>query len=524
MAGDAFVLHILYLARDVFFAALATLPSIVGLAIELLKTLFWHWYRGTFTFQFYDHKYTVKYVDLCLYIAGCACLIYAYVLVGRAFVSLRSLFYYDRASTAYRTLPVSAFYPTTTDFVPEGAWGGQASFSLSKSDVVPQGVFQILEKNTETSEYLHVGFGVLISGYPYTAYHVVCNPSAHYYASLPGRNIKVPIKVDPSCTSISEDWCLLTCSNLGSILGIKSVGVGCITQGAITVYHFDSSDQTFDTQCVYPTPYDRANQLPIHIYSRSNTAPSDSGLPVMQKGKVVGIHVGSLPRKKQNVHVIPTDLMLEMAKSRAGQQVPVFDYLSESIPFSKDSEQLGDLVSFKKRKEEEKRKRALGEHLDYQGYPELPDSGHQAPSAWSRKSEQEFLNPSFKGASWADLYDEETLKEVAPTRGALLSSPGVLKLQEEIAQLRSSISSLTLLVTTGSQPVAPVPSVSTAPDSSMVEVEVPTEMQSDTLVSQQSLGTPSSKRKRTRSKKSKSSSLGSVPSLDSTTTLQKGTQ
>lgn len=535
MALDAFVFHLLYLAWDMLIAALATIPTILGVAIELLWAVFLEWYRGTFTITAYNRVYTIKYVDICVYLLGCLSIVCAYRMFSRACALARALLYYDGKSVAYRTSPISAFYPQAGEtYEPEGAWGHQASFSLSKSETVPPGVFQILEKNTETPEFLHIGFGVLIAGIPYTAYHVVCNSDASYYASLPGSKIRVPIKVDPDCTTTDEDWCSLTCNNLGSILGVKSLSVGCISQGAITVYHFDSEKQCFDQQCVYPTRYDEANQAPIHIYSRTNTAPSDSGLPVLQKGKVVGIHVGSLPSKKQNVHVIPTDLVLPLARVRARQQDPVFEYLSESIPFSKDSKQLRDLVSLKDRKLEKAEARMRGEHLNYQGYESSSSEEGHPKGTWSKKGsrkpnlKQPDLNPTFRGDSWANMMDMEfesgALKGVAPTRGALLSSPGELKMREEIAQLRSSISGLTLLVTTGLRPTAPAPPVSTAPDSSMVEVEVSTETPSNTPVLLPSPETPSSKRKKKRSKKSKTSNLVSSQNSAGTTTLPKGGQ
>lgn len=306
----------------------------------------------------------------------------------------------------------------------EGAFSSGNDFTFNV-DGMPDGVFQVFTKVDDS--YAHIGHGFAVANELYTAVHVVSDREGEIYIkTLKSKALKV--KVVKDMYHPYYDVCKLECIGATAALGIKSLQFGVLKNGSINVFHFNPAKISYQRQSATPDPYNKDQRLPAFALSTpTTTSPSDSGLPVLQKGRVVALHIGGCEALKRNVHFIPVPFLKNQIENVAESYAPILKDLSieTESPVIKGDESSRMKAIFKEnqhREEEDRRKRQRGEHFDEQGYrtrkqnlkPELnqkDDDGDQYDDQYfddeevARRSRSAHLDLPTRGqpAHWADI-------------------------------------------------------------------------------------------------------------------------
>jgi len=158
------------------------------------------------------------------------------------------------------------------------------------------------------SEPVYRGLGVRCGKHYVTAEHVVeparNDSKCKVFVRVPGKNcLQVAIDEDYTRSLEDLDVAVLHVGNTATLLGVKDTKFKVFTPKAGTeVISFDFKTESF--HCSYDQASWAANAENPYIFStHSNTHGGDSGAPVFQGGSPVGIHIGSKPEIRANVHV-----------------------------------------------------------------------------------------------------------------------------------------------------------------------------------------------------------------------------
>jgi len=161
------------------------------------------------------------------------------------------------------------------------------------------------------------------------------------------------------------------------------------------------------------TQYDA--ELPMLIYTFSNTSSGDSGLPVLQSGKVVAVHLGGNTSKAQNVHEIPVDIVRKDIMAVAQRKTYVvhavdLGIIKESVVTGHHTDRARDILEYQQM-------RSRGEDVDDQGFRNKRTSTKDEYPRQTEYGNANTINhPDFglmykPGSSWADV--EESSKPSA---------------------------------------------------------------------------------------------------------------
>lgn len=296
-------------------------------------------------------------------------------------------------------------------YTPEAAFGDSHVYVSSEKVTAPPGVFQVLMK-VEEDKFLKVGHGFVAHGHMYTPMHVTLAVQGDLYIKNPALPQMIKATVSKEHAYGSYDFCRLECHNGPAILQLKSLKVKFVSNSAVRVLSYDSPTKSYVEQFVMAEKHSNDSN-PLLLKTKSNTFPSDSGLPITQDGCVVAMHVGANNKDKTNLHVIPVPLLESEIRKKAARRANIFEGVSlidcvapESINIEEDDGRAVAIVKkLTEEEEEEKKKRMLGQHQDSQGF---------------RKPKRDMVNPDLLGPSWydEDCDEESGLKDQAPAQGA----------------------------------------------------------------------------------------------------------
>lgn len=349
----------------------------------------------------------------------------------------------------------------------------QADRAFAAKVSIPPNVF-LVYTNEEEPRFL--GHGFKCDGRLYSAMHLFVDVFATRDTVLitrpneAGRSNKAIVAKVLLRTSPKLDFAELECDVAGAVLGLKNSTSSIIRNGNVTVYHRDSDGTYFQQSVAYEFPSAGDLLGRYQILTKSLTTAGDSGMIIVQSGKVVGVHLGAHKDKPFNIHLLAcflpnaSKMYSRLTASDLTKVLRIESDLANTIPEElrqaaeefqrrrdeEDREYLEEQqrIREEQRQEEEERRRAReGENVDDQGY---------------RIPVKRYAEPRFKGPSWADM-DEEKLEPAlegfsqAPRSGAVEMQSLELDTQTLFSSPQQASSSARLV------PTQPTPSQVTSP-------------------------------------------------------------
>jgi hypothetical protein len=286
---------------------------------------------------------------------------------------------------------------------------------------MPKGVFQVY--GVLGDQTFFAGHGFAVNNKLYTSYHVVSHFDSILVKTLiNSRALKVTINTD----SIDQelDFVELTGKGTCAALGVKSLETAVIRNAPVVVYTCDIEKSDYYQQSVVVESLDENPEQPFCIYTKSNTVAGDSGLPVMQNGKVVAMHVGSVINKPRNLHILILALNLGDYVVRAEKFQSIFPNIEivteSSTQDSQDNERFVGILTYKELKQQASAKMSRGEHEGLDGRKSKAEMLDEIPSQRpmievrgykSAKQGREGPAPRTRPhtRNWADIEEEEVL-------------------------------------------------------------------------------------------------------------------
>jgi hypothetical protein len=377
-------------------AVFTTATTFVDVSYKLVIYLyeFDSYLRNTFDRNIFDAG--AYFLFLLLSLMGFYLVLRLTLFISLLFVSVRNYAFYYRYSKRVPnlSLPAKVYEFVSDDIKKESAYLSNTYYS---NDKCPKGVFMIFlcEKDLNSTPTF-AGHGFAIDNQAYTAHHVVSVAETNdllIYAAKPGGEHMIPITVNKVYEE-DLDFCSLGPSSFLSVLGVQSLKVAFPQSGLVTVYNYDGSQYLGHTVAVEPM---ELTGTPHLLYTKSNTTSGCSGMPVLQKGKVVAFHVGSNSKIKRNAHAIPTALLRATVDKLASRRQTIFGL--ESVVGTYSSSDNGDVErarEIKRLDQEWKEARMKGEHTDDQGFR-------------AKTTTRLPLKPTFKGKDWNDIEEESPI-------------------------------------------------------------------------------------------------------------------
>jgi hypothetical protein len=266
-------------------------------------------------------------------------------------------------------------------------------------------VYITLEKDTllKSAEPVFMGFATRCGDLYVLSYHEIeyaYTNGFKVFVAKPGSEDCVEVDIDVEMTNEfqSFDIAFLNPRRSFTLLGVKNPNWDIFTPGMGTqVYTYDvfnnSYHMTFDN-AVWEADRDDI----LLFFTHSNTHAADSGLPVIQNGRCVGVHIGHQQAKNRNVHCAVPFLVGDKWEATAKQ----FKRFDKGIEFSspidslvnpaedngktesitRESPDIGQFRTKQAEFAEVSQKRMRGEDVDDQGFrnkrrsdkPELNES------------------------------------------------------------------------------------------------------------------------------------------------------
>jgi len=237
----------------------------------------------------------------------------------------------------------------------------------------------------------------------YTAYHVVSTLEKIYLKTNKHTSL-FPVELGER---IGADIVELTRPGIAAMLGLRSLKFSFVNDGTpVQVYSYvQAQDKYLMQSCT--TQYDA--ELPMLIYTFSNTSSGDSGLPVLQSGKVVAVHLGGNTSKAQNVHEIPVDIVRKDIMAVAQRKTYVvhavdLGIIKESVVTGHHTDRARDILEYQQM-------RSRGEDVDDQGFRNKRTSTKDDyPSETEYGKANAIVRPGVatvykRGVSWADVQE-----------------------------------------------------------------------------------------------------------------------
>jgi len=260
-------------------------------------------------------------------------------------------------STPGRKLPI---IKEEKDFTPEAACSADGGFIYKQSNL-PEGVFQIFALVDDVN--LHVGHGFMVANAAYTARHVVAGHKRLY--ARRGNSRFIPMSMGdefPEC-----DLACIVAPGLGAALSLKSLKWGFANKNPLTVLHYETNENVYYRQSIYADAFVPGSD-PSLIKTASHTDASDSGLPILQAGVVVAVHIGYSHTENRNVHVIPIPMIANLIETHTTRFVPILKDMGIESPSTGNNEDAERAQALADARENWKRARMRGEHKDDQGF------------------------------------------------------------------------------------------------------------------------------------------------------------
>jgi hypothetical protein len=294
----------------------------------------------------------------------------------------------------------------------------------------PKGVVQVFVYDPDMKTTTFVGHAAFVNNKFLTVYHIVeraveDNLEVLVGTTESGRSLKVAI--DMNSIDLENDTVEFHVGNIPSILGLKMLTPKFLNLGYVSYYHFDSDSLSYTMASVVPDKYDKA--YPTFVFTCSNTAGGDSGLPIIQNGKFVASHKGGKSDIKRNVHVIHHNVVRAEITTTARKKSQILNvdaqFKNESPKtYDKDAQERAQDIEDKYyadlnkavREDEENRKiaRTRGEDVDDQGFRKTKEeiraekeaqNKNAQPKGKGKGGKRDFAGP-VPDKPWGDIDDE----------------------------------------------------------------------------------------------------------------------
>jgi len=327
---------------------------------------------------------------------------------------------------------------------PEGAFGSDYVYDTPGG--IPRGCFCVYgaidnDDGTTPAEvrYALLGHGFLINNDGYCTAHEL-HRFRDIRVGVPGNNRLLQVSFEVQSQNhfgTKFDFAIARNCGIGSVFGIKGLSWGLYNQNAnVQIYHRNANGK-YTEQYVRADPYEQqSDRDPSLIFTKSNTTGGDSGLCVVQKGKVVAVHLGGSTKFRRNVAQIPLFLsdVAKLYEGKGNAFKPVLPNLEIESPTQQDAEdqRAREFVERRERDEQEaKDARMRREHEDEQGFR---GTFSEMISATSKR----------RGKTWIDIEDDDFVAESDEPMPKLVKDKGVKrkkpeteeeKLDKEIAAL-----------------------------------------------------------------------------------------
>jgi len=300
-------------------------------------------------------------------------------------------------------------------------------------DGYPKGVFVVFLKQGD--EFFHNGHGFVagnrmwITGHQ-AVKHLKNSDDTKVYISSPKQvSVMVAAEIDSEPNEDLSGFDIIEIKSKGAcaVLGLKTLKWRRYTENsAVTVLHYDAFKNLYTQQYVNAKRLDE-NDRADYILHKSMTSQGDSGLPLLQKGEVVAIHLGWMhgPDGKPlyNRSQIPFPILEEMYSQARQYDEVIINRLAEFVePVSETPDIKVDYEKryqeWKNKKEKDKQKRMKGEHADDQGYREGKKSrGADKPELNTDDVDDERVQKDKKfNSKFVGLSEREIAKELVKQR------------------------------------------------------------------------------------------------------------
>lgn len=315
------------------------------------------------------------------------------------------LYLFESRRTGYIAPPVvfsaSALFPT--DVVLEAANAHNVIALSCDGTVRPPMVFEVYraittgtsDTDTEVTQLSFQGHGFFLDNKAVTASHVV-GPDDVVYVKTPSQARTLPVKVVSYDISGFLDFVHLEAKALQAMLGLKSYKSAFPKPGPVTV--FTRTNGGFISQHVQPLKA-KPGARSMFLETRTNTNSGDSGLPVLQGGKVVALHHGADMKNKVNLHILLVQQCWANI-TRVVSKVADVTVTTES-PNTQDSdgdERRQHILDYVEQRQLISQRASQGEYL----YDDA------VTKADRKKARMDALSLSLNGKkSWADMMDDD---------------------------------------------------------------------------------------------------------------------
>lgn len=343
--------------------------------------------------------------------------------------ALRALWMYvvlNRYRSHAKVVPTIVIKTLVNDVDVQESFFDAEAYML-ESDVV-KGIVFVYVRRDGSDGLARVGMGFVVDQLFYTAAHNIVD-SVEIAVSLPFRDEVYTVDLQ---TTVGDDIAVLSKKGLAATLGLKSLKFALVKDSApVRILSHDGENHRLLTHsCNTQFVAGRAS----FIYTKSNTRSGDSGMPILQQGKVVAIHLGANKARGMNIHEIPVHALgseIRASLKRRSKLVFASDgdgYIAES-----------DLV----KTERNERVIELAKRFQDSKYDEMFGRVYKLDPNYS---------PILTGPSWADM--EEDVEQESqnpdpkvtgtPVKVPHQKSPSGTGNQESLKKYQQSLASVDL--------------------------------------------------------------------------------
>lgn len=256
----------------------------------------------------------------------------------------------------YRVMEAIPVEPSVLKIVPEGAF---AKDTVQVVRSPPDSIFIVIFLDEE-GRRIELGHGFVCENKLWTAKHIFQSDllervdvrGCKFYIMKPNTTKMIEVELGNNLSGRNSDYVELLSKrgNAQAALGLKSEKFGLYVKRAVTVFTRTGSDYVYQ----YVAPLQLAELSlgnPVDtchiIATRTNTKPSDSGLPVMQNGKVVAMHFGRYEGQKVNIHMIPYKQLKAQIRAKNAECQPIFTDIKVAV-FAEGKQSYQDVSSLHK--------------------------------------------------------------------------------------------------------------------------------------------------------------------------------
>lgn len=315
-----------------------------------------------------------------------------------------------------------------TQLSPVETEGAYSTGFMYETDGIPRGVFLLYGRRDPESPIEWLGQGFACENKGYVSWHQIYDPRTkekvfpELFIGTPRFDRVLPVKEgrnarDFNGVDYDTDVVEIEPGGAFATLGIKNLKPGVYDPSQyMTYFHYDPISKQYYSQSAEEahtasTDADGLKKHPLAVFTYTKTTRGDSGMPVLQKDKVVLIHQGDAVNFKCNsahplipffldiykkktkeikdreIQIIVGENKYETAiigESNASKDKNRYAEMAEEYARQQEKEDEREKYAEKyaehqERVEEQKQKRMLGQHADEQGFRDKRTRGQDRP-------------------------------------------------------------------------------------------------------------------------------------------------